>query len=345
MPASHSPQLPYITPELAGMGGSIKQEPEHFVVEELPLYPPRDRGGHIYLCLKRRGLTTRELQKGLARVLGVPPSQVGYAGLKDKEALVTQTFSVPAGARGPEGVARLVARELPVEVLGARLHGNKLKRGHLLGNRFRILVSGVEPGALETGREIAAALARRGLPNFFGSQRFGNQGDNAEQGRLLLHGRRRAQRWLRDLLLSAYQSHLFNLWLARRLQDGLFQTILPGDVAKKTDTGGLFTVEDPAREQPRLEGGEITYTGPIYGAKMRPAQERAGEREQEVLVSQGVDRQMLKRARLKGSRRPARLLLEGIELEPADSGLWFSFTLPKGAYATTVLREFMKRGR
>ena len=342
MDASQAPELPYITPELTGIGGSIKQEPEHFIVEEIPLYQPQDRGRHIYLCLERRGMTTRELQKGLARVLGLPASEVGYAGLKDKQALVTQTFSVPAGAQGPEEVARRVAGELPVKVHWARLHANKLKRGHLLGNRFRILVSGVEDGALERGREIAAALARRGLPNFFGDQRFGNQGDNAEQGRQILHGRRRAQKWLRGLLLSAYQSHLFNLWLARRLADGLFQTLLAGDVAKKTDTGGLFTVEDPAREQPRLEAGEITYTGPIYGSKMRWAQEQAGEREQEVLAEQEVDQQMLKRARLKGSRRPARLVLEDIDLEAAPGGLWFGFSLPKGAYATTVLREFMK---
>jgi tRNA pseudouridine13 synthase len=123
---------------------------------------------------------------------------------------------------------------------------------------------------------------------------------------------------------------------------GCFDQLLEGDVAKKTDTGGIFTVEDPAAETPRLRAWEITYTGPIYGAKMRWAQGPAGERERELLAAQDVEQAMLKRARLKGGRRPARLRLDDIGLERTDQGLMFSFALPKGAYATTVLRELMK---
>lgn len=335
-------KLPYITPELPGIGGTLKEQPQHFVVQEIPLYEPSGQGEHLYICLEREGWNTRDLQKELASLFGLKDGEVGYAGLKDKQALVTQTFSLQQRSLSEEEAGAQVEDSLPVKVLWAKRHGNKLKRGHLLGNNFRILVSGVGGEALEPAQAAAQALAERGLPNFFGEQRFGAQGDNAEQGRRALTGRGPRQKWLRQLLLSAYQSHLFNLWLTLRMERGWFARLLPGDMAKKTDTGGMFTVEDIEAESPRFDRGEITYTGPIYGSKMRPAGAEAGELEAEVLAQEDVTGEMLKKARLKGSRRLARLMLDDLKIEPHEQGLWFSFALPKGSYATTVLREFMK---
>jgi len=117
---------------------------------------------------------------------------------------------------------------------------------------------------------------------------------------------------------------------------------LTGDIAKKTDTGGLFEVMDAAVESPRFQRREITYTGPIYGARMRWASGEPGELERMVLETAEVTTEMLGRARLDGSRRPAQLFLDDLSMEPHPDGLLFTFTLPKGAYATTVLREFMK---
>jgi tRNA pseudouridine13 synthase len=190
------------------------------------------------------------------------------------------------------------------------------------------------------------------LPNYFGEQRFGVDGDNALAGRRAIKSRggrgprNSRQKWLRALMLNAYQSELFNRWLAGRVHRGEFGCLLTGDIAKKTDTGGLFEVEDPATEQPRLDRGEITYTGPIYGHKMRSASGEAARREAEVLEAEKVSQQDLKKAGLKGSRRAARLLPGHISITPHDEEgvqcLWFSFTLPKGSYATTLLREFIK---
>jgi tRNA pseudouridine13 synthase len=335
--------LPLITPELPGIGGRIKAEPAHFRVEELPLYQPSGQGAHLYLRLERSGLTTRQAVERLAAEFGVRAGEIGYAGLKDKQAVTVQSFSLPAAGLEPGAAARR-AQGLGFAVHGAALHGNKLKRGHLLGNRFRVLISGVAPDAACGAQAIARAVAQRGLPNFFGPQRFGAEGDNAEAGRQALLGRGPRQKWLRKLALSACQSELFNRWLARRMARGEFATLLSGDVAKKTDTGGIFVVEDAAAEQPRLEAGEITYTGPMFGAKMRAAQGPAGEHESAILAEEGLEPALFKRAGLAGARRPARLLVGEMALEPAAEGLWLGFVLPKGAYATTLLREFTKPG-
>ena len=336
-------QLPYITPDLPGIGGSIKSEPSHFVVEELPLYLPEGSGEHIYLNITRKGMTTKETAAQMAKALGVEGQDISTAGLKDKHAQTTQTFSVHHLTMEPEEAARRITGAMDVQVNWAKRHLNKLKTGHLLGNRFRILVEGPGEDCLAAAGEIAEALRERGLPNFYGPQRFGRQGDNVERGRQIIQGARPPkQKWLRKLLISAYQSQLFNDWLTARIIDGLFDELISGDVAKKTDTGGLFTVEDLAVDQDRFKRGELTYTGPIYGSKMRWAEADALEREKAVVSAAGAAEGDFKRAGVKGSRRVARLVPEGLEITSGQGGLWFDFALPKGSYATVVLREFMK---
>ncbi len=341
--SAQSQILPFITSDLPGIGGEIKVEPEHFVVEEIPLYEPAGHGEHVYVRLTRSGWTTRALQLKLVQLFGLREVDVGCAGLKDKHARVTQTFSLLLPNTDETTVVRRIQENLPVEVLWARRHRNKLRVGHLLGNRFQIIVLHPQPEALERAQAVAQALRARGLPNFYGVQRFGMKGDNVEQGREVLLGRGPRERWLRRFLLRAYQSALFNAWLTERIRRGWFQRLLPGDIAKKTDTGGLFEVADAGVESPRFQRGEITYTGPIYGSRMLWASGEPGELERWILEREEVTMEMLRRARLKGSRRPARLLLSDLSIEPQPEGLLFTFTLPKGAYATNVLREFTKK--
>ncbi len=338
--------LPYITADMPGIGGEIKAEPDHFVVEEIPLYEASGEGPHVYVRLTRAGWTTRDIERQLRRMFDLREVDVGCAGRKDKHARTTQTFSLNLPAADESIVARQIQETLPVEVEWVRRHRNKIRAGHLLGNRFRIVVLDPEPAALARTDSIAATLRASGLPNFYGPQRFGTYGDNAERGReILLTGRGPTKRWLRRLLLRAYQSALFNTWLAARIERGWFQRLLTGDVAKKLDTGGLFEVADAQVEQARFERDEITYTGPIYGSRMWWAAGRPGELEREVLEQAAVGEDILRRAHLSGSRRPARLLLDDLQIAAHPDGLLFTFSLPKGSYATTVLREFMKRGR
>ncbi len=326
---------------MPGIGGQIKDVPSHFVVEEVPLYEPEGEGEHLYVRFTREGMTTRELQQRLARLFNLKEMDVGYAGMKDKHARVTQTFSLPVRS-AEEKVVRNIQENLPVEILWARRHRNKLKRGHLLGNRFRIRVIDPGPEVLERAQNIVRALQEHGLPNFYGEQRFGVENDNVRKGREVLLGRGPRDRWLRNLLLSAYQAFLFNLWLSERIRCGWFESLLKGDVAQKTDTGGMFEIEDPEVEFPRFRDGEITYTGPIYGTKMRWPGGKSRELEQRILDSADVTEKMLKKSRLSGSRRLARLLVKDIKVSSLQDDAVFEFSLPKGAYATTLLRELMK---
>jgi len=331
--------LPLSTAQLPGTGGAIKSQAADFVVEELPLYEPGGSGEHVYLKIEREGLSTRDLVVALGRLFHLPSRAIGTAGMKDKHARATQSFSLHLHQGEPAGIAERVQGELGVRVLSAARHANKLRMGHLLGNRFRVLLRGAGPDALERGRAIADALSARGLPNAFGPQRFGAQGDNAERALALFREPRRG--WSAELLLSAWQSARFHEWLARRLELGCLPALLDGDIAKRHD-GPIFDVEHAAAEEPRRVAREIVPTGPLYGAQMRWAKGPALALEQELLATSGIDAAALARAGLPGTRRAAWIYPAGIALEAQPEGLWVGFELPKGSYATVVLREFTK---
>jgi tRNA pseudouridine13 synthase len=266
--------------------------------------------------------------------------------MKDKHARTTQTFSLPLATAEPNDVAKCIAEELGLVVHSAKRHVNKLRRGHLAGNRFRILVADVGDDAYARSRGIAAELARRGVPNYFGAQRGGDGGRNVARGRELLsdkEGRRGKQRsWAGRFLVSAYQSSLFNEWLAERMSRGLFERLLEGDVAKRRADGALFDVKDLAAEQARFDAHEIVHTGPIVGSRTRWAAGAPGEIERALLARAGLEESAFARAGAKGSRRAGLLRIDDLEIDAVPGGLVFAFTLPKGSYATVYLREFMK---
>jgi tRNA pseudouridine13 synthase len=339
MPSPSGAALPFITPALPGLGGFLKEEPGCFVVEEMPLYPPSGEGPHLYLTLRRAGLTTRQMAEDLSRRYNVPAGEIGYAGLKDKWARVTQTFSLPLSLSGDE--ARALAADAPWEIISLGRHKNKLKVGHLLGNRFAIVIS-APTGAFEQALAIAEALKKSGAPNYFGEQRFGKDGDNMLAGLKFLKSGRRGKSWRDKFLLSSLQSFIYNHYLASRLTGGLFARVLTGDICKKHDTGGLFASENGELETARFLAGELSHTGPIFGGKMMKPRDEAAELEMSVLKELDLTEEEIGRAG-SGDRRVNRLLLPDLAVSRGDRGFAFSFSLPKGAYATSVMREFMKR--
>ena len=243
-------------------------------------------------------------------------------------------------------------------VLEAKKHKNKLRRGHLAGNRFSLTIRDLElprDEALERGRAVAEVLMRDGLPNYYGLQRFGDGGSTLELGLGLLRDEQsakdsvRGNRFLRRLAVNAVQSHLFNAVLCRRVEQQLVETALLGDALQKTDTGGTFVAgpEDLEDAQRRLDAGKLVVTGPMPGPKMLQPEDAAAELERDVYVDAGVDVSLFANYKrlAPGTRRKLQVPVAELTLDAnADDqcAVDVAFELPSGSYATVVLRELMK---
>jgi tRNA pseudouridine13 synthase len=333
--------LPYLTPELPGIGGRIKVRPEDFEVEEVPAYEPCGSGEHLFLWVEKRDVAAEWFVREIARRLGLAAGEVGTAGLKDRHAVTRQWVSVPAAAESRLGQIDGDG----ITLLRASRHTNKLRPGHLRGNRFRVLIRDAEAG-IERSEPILAHLREQGLPNFYGPQRFGRDGETAALGMALLRRERSHVRspFLRKLALSAAQSLLFNDYLARRLTDGLLRTVLAGDVLAKWPAGGMFVAKDVAVEQPRFDAREVVSAGPIFGRKTFVAAGVAAEREGAVLRDAGFTLEAFDGfgKLVQGTRRHTLVYVDDLSAAVEDNHLRLTFTLPAGSYATVLLREVMK---
>jgi tRNA pseudouridine13 synthase len=343
------PPLPYLTADLPGLGGRLKVEPEDFVVEELPLYMPNGEGEHLYLWIEKWDVSGERLLAHLARSLDIAKSDIGMAGLKDRRAVTRQFVSVPRRAEGRVGQVNGDG----VRVLEARPHGNKLRTGHLAGNRFDILIRDVDPPALPHLGRLVERLAALGFPNFYGDQRFGLDGETVALGLALLRGEKRERdippsrrRFLLRLALSSVQSLLFNRVLSERVTGGKLHTVQAGDVMQVVASGGCFVAEDVASEQERFERRETVITGPMFGPKMKAPTQGPGAAEQVVLDASSLTLAGFQRFAklLPGTRRALLVWPVDLSTELVREGVRVRFTLPPGAYATTLLREVMKTG-
>jgi tRNA pseudouridine13 synthase len=296
------------------------------VVEEIPSYGPSGAGGHVLATIEKRDLTTPEAVRRTAAALGVRANDVGAAGMKDRHAVTRQQISLPPPV-APEAVLGVAVEG--VHVLSAARHPHKLRTGHLAGNRFVVVVRELAVPAPEAEARARAILARLapppGLPNFYGAQRFGAEGDNAALGRALVLGERvRAGPRERRLYVSAYQSALFNRYLEARLADGRYASAIAGDL---------------------LRHG--TPTGPMFGTDMpRPAEgTEAAARESAILAAEGLALEDFARVgRLAtGTRRPIGVPLGEASARATDDGaLELRFTLPAGSYATVLADHIVK---
>jgi len=391
----------YLTADLPGTGGRIKVHPADFRVTEIPRYHPSGQGDHVYLYIEKQGLGSLEAAARIAQALGRPRRTVGLAGLKDARGLTRQWISVERA--DPDKAARL---HLPnIRVLAVSRHRNRLKIGHLAGNRFEVRIRGCRPGARPVAERVLAVLSRRGMPNWFDRQRFGTRGDNHLLGRALVLGQAREfcdrflgrpssadsprlahartaydagdlvearqrftghpdhlrvlmtlartkdpqramqalPRQLTRLLVSAFQSDLFNAVLEQRLTE--IDYVEAGDLAYIHGRGAVFLVERPEDEAPRAERFEISPTGPIVGHRVTLAEARPGQIERAVLQEKSIapaDFESVKALRLRGDRRPLRVPVSGLEVRPVGDDLIVCFSLPSGAYATVLLAEIMK---
>ena len=328
--------------------GTLRSSPEDFKVDEILGFEAGGEGPHALLHVRKRGANTEWVARELARAAGCKPFDVGYAGLKDRNAVTTQYFTVPRGRR--EAGEFLGLQGEGYEVIGAAPHQRKLPRGALAGNRFEIAARDIrcDAGAL-VGR--LEDIARVGVPNYFGAQRFGRDAGNlvdvlraAERAAAGERGRSRG-RGEAGFMLSAARSLVFNAILAERVVRGTWNSLQIGDVAKLDARGSVFSVEtvDDALAA-RCAALEIHPTAPLVGGDASLASGAVRELEEVTAAQFPEALAVVAHERMNSERRALRLRVRDLEHEYADGVLRLRFELAAGSFATTVLREIIAVG-
>lgn len=317
--------------------GRLRTTPDDFRVTEILGYAADGEGEHVLLDVEKREINTAWVAGELARFAGVKPMAVGYAGLKDRHAVTRQAFSVQlAGREEPDWSAFPHAG---VRILSSTRHRRKLKRGALEANEFVLVVREVQ-GDHERAEEVLSAIAARGVPNYFGEQRFGHGGANVERARGMFAGRR-MDRATRSILLSAARSQIFNEVLAMRVRDGSWDRAIDGEVWCLSGSHARFGPEaltDVLRQ--RLAEGDIHPSGPLWGRGDLPTQAQARQLEQDAAAAWRDLAEGLEQAGLEQDRRPLRLIPHHLDWRWLDeTSLELSFRLPPGTYATVLVRE------
>ena len=330
----------------AQLTGKIKTCPDDFQVTELSAFSPSGHGEHLWLWVEKQQANTEWAARQLARVCGVAARQVGYAGLKDRQAITRQWFSVQLPR---QTTISAINTDLPVEirVLKAAWHNKKLRRGYVQGNRFVVTLRHVH-GQQAAVDAVLADIRQHGFPNYFGVQRFGHDFGNLHRAMAAFTARRLPRSaHQRGLLLSAARAYLFNTALAVRLQQGQWNLPLEGDIAQLDGSRSHFvvTAESIASGEAarRLADGDIHLTGPLWGRGPSPAHGAAAQWESCALKNLDEWKNGLERAGLKQERRALRCLPKNMQWTwrqgAHDRQLVLRFDLPAGSYATELLAE------
>jgi len=317
----------------------MRSVPEDFQVDELPAFEPTGEGEHLLLTVRKRGQNTAHVARRLAQWAGLPEMAVSYAGLKDRHAVTTQRFSVHLPKRIAPDLTLL--DDADMRVIESTWHNRKLQRGALAGNRFGLVLRDVE-GEREVIDARIAQVAARGIPNWFGEQRFGHGGGNVDAALSMFAGRR-VRKDQRSMLLSAARSQLFNQVLAARVSRGDWDQPLDGEVWMLDGSRSVFGPEpwsDTLAQ--RLAAFDIHPSGPLWGVGELRSQGEAAAVEQGAMADEASQalRAGLEQAGLKQERRALRLRPTELrhEWRGADV-LWLGFELPPGCYATAVVQE------
>jgi tRNA pseudouridine13 synthase len=322
----------------------IRATPGDFFVEELPGFEPSGSGEHLLLTIEKRGMNTAFAAKRIAQWASVGEMAIGYAGLKDRHAVTRQRFSVHLPRRVAPDLSALQDDDASVEslrVLEHHWHAKKLPRGALAGNRFVLALRDVQ-GERAVIESRLQAIAARGVPNYFGEQRFGREGDNVASALAMFSGRR-VRREQRTMLLSAARSELFNRVLAARVREGSWDQALDGEVWMLDGSRSVFGPEpfDDLLAQ-RLAAFDIHPSGPLWGRGELRSRGRAAQVELAALGGEesAALRLGLEAAGLNQERRALRLRPSGLVWRWLDDDvLEIAFALAPGAYATVVLAE------
>jgi len=319
--------------------GQLKNSPEDFIVEEQLGFSLTGEGEHLFLFIEKRGLNTEEVIKSLARLLQRPAKTISYAGLKDRQATTRQWISIHCPGEVIENPDSLMAEGW--RVLNSSRHNKKLKTGALSANTFQLVIRDID--LIDRVNLRLEQVKRFGVPNYFGEQRFGYQGQNLVKAQqLLLENVKIKDRFLRGMYYSAARSLLFNLILSKRIEKQLWNKAIAGDVMQLSGTHSIFTAAEIDEEIiQRVNDMDLSPAAPLWGKGEEKACGEAQALQQSVLHDYQSWCDALERHDLQRAYRSLRLPVGDFSWQWSDNHLTMQFTLVAGSYATSVVRELV----
>lgn len=324
------------------LSGVIRTHFSDFQVDEKFAFEATGEGEHALLHIKKSDTNTDWLSRQISELAGVRKVDVSYAGLKDRHAVTTQWFSVWLPGKPDPDWSSLNSEN--VQILSTCRHNRKLRRGSLLGNQFQLIVRQVEGDSSDLEQRINL-IKQDGVPNYFGDQRFGIDGQNLEKAKIMFGGKRVKDRFKRSIYLSSARSAMFNDLLSQRVGMDKWANGIPGDVMLLDNSHSYFLATEIDQDIIRRLGEhDIHPSGPLWGRGELLSKGSVSELESTLANKFEIFDTGLKNARLDQERRSLRLSVKNLEwnLDTNNKCLELSFFLPAGGYATSVLREIIK---
>jgi len=334
-------KFPYAHGQPVG-NAKIRQSAADFQVIENLGYEAEGEGEHAFLLIQKNNLNTQDVVRRLSRLADVKDMNIGFAGLKDRVAETTQSFSIHLPGKPDPDWGEIEDEKLTV--LKAARHKRKIRRGSLRGNHFKLVLRDVDGDQGQFDEQLQK-LRQYGVPNYFGEQRFGRDGDNLNKAeKMFAQGSKRPKRHLRSILISAARSWIYNQVLAERIRQRNWDQLLDGEVLLLNGSNRQFA-DDPedAELVVRMAQGDIHPSGPLPGKAGHALgpQRDAKLLEDAVMLEYAQWIEGLERMGVDQDRRPLRMVAEDLQWEFAPQSLTLRFSLQSGCYATSLLRELV----
>ncbi|TLU65050.1 tRNA pseudouridine(13) synthase TruD [Thalassotalea litorea] len=325
----------YQRPESKGV---IRHALEDFKVFEILPFEFSGEGEHLVLHIRKTGANTTFVARQLARYFKVKDALVSYAGMKDRNAVTEQFFSIHLPGKPADDISSLAIEG--VEVLGKYRHNKKLKTGALSGNRFELVITGVTD--IDDIYRRWVQVCKHGVPNYFGEQRFGINGNNLTQAQEMFAGKKIKDKKKRGFYLSAVRSFLFNQLVHQRIEERLFSVPQAGDVMMMSGSQSVFAIDEVSDDiRERFSQNDIDITACMWGRGQLMSTLRVEQREQAIAENYPEYCEGLETFGLKQERRRIRLMPSDADISQKDDTVTIKFTLPAGSFATTILRELV----
>lgn len=317
--------------------GSIRNKPSDFRVDEISSFDFTGEGEHVYLQIEKTGENTDWVAGLLAKIAEVPRKDVSFAGMKDRHAITTQWFSVQMPGREAPNWQEALPEN--IKVLQETRHDRKLRRGALQGNRFTLIIRDIE-GDIDGAKTRCEQIKQKGVPNYYGEQRFGRNFNNIESAKRWFSGQFKPKsRSKRSIFLSAARSWIFNHLLAERVRQQTWNKALAGDVLVLNGSNSCFANDGDVTIEARTHHQELHPTGALWGkGDLLTVGEQADLEIQTAGMFEDLAEGLVQHG-LKQERRALRLAVSGFEYQIEKGHATLCFVLPAGSFATVVLRE------